>query len=520
MSKFLDKFLYPNIDGDAGSRKNYIKLLESGHFTDRVVYGISDKDKSFKILNPVEAPGALFCGGMGSGKSVAMKFTVGTNICTNSEDTFFIFFDALKGMEDYNQFFKYTDNVAYAVNDITKIVPLFELLYEEMMGRREAFSKVGAKNITEYNRIVKEKDPKAQKAARIMICFEEFHCIPLSTQINYRMNYDIPGSLAYKFSEIMKVGRSYGFNFCVATQRANGEEVPNNLKVGLSLIMAFRMNTPGEAANLNLAHNSMITVSNRGRCAYEEGFMQFPYINDETFEFLIQKYRKPFKAKMFTHSVEKFQKSFKSVGMDELIKEKSLKDVLTFYAQYNELDVVKKLLTFFKFEDIEIQSNTSYVVNYTATKYGKKYAIKIYKGRSSMNNSVENDALIKGTKYLNCDKILMLGFETSSLPQLKTQGLDILQCNWDVLLHAANVIDNKEVTTFDKYKEMYHSIPLSDPRDYMTEEELELFNKSEEENANLEKDLFEEDEDSDNFLKEIPKESLEDIRNRIKNSLL
>lgn len=519
MIKLINKLLYPFNSTQVGSRSHYIKLLESGRFNDRVVYGLSDKDKTFKVLNPVDAPGALFCGGMGSGKSVAMKFTVGTNICTNSEDTIFIFFDALKGMEDYNQFFKHTENVAYAVNDITKIVPLIELLHEEMMGRREEFSRVGAKNINEYNKIVKEKDQKAKKAARIMVCFEEFHCIPLSTQVNYRMNYDIAGSLAYKFNEIMKVGRSYGFNFCIATQRANGEEVPNKLKTGLSLIMAFRMNTPGEAANLNLAHNSMITVSNRGRCAYEEGFLQFPYIDDKTFEFLIEKYKKPFKAKMFVHPLEKFQKSFKSVGMDDLIKEKPIKEILTFYAQYNEFDVVNKLLTLFKFENVEVQKNTSYVVNYTATKYNKKYAIKIYKGRSSLGNAVENEALLKGAKYLNCDKMLLLGFETSSLPTIKTQNsLEIIQASWDVLLHAANIIDNKDNTNFDEFKEMYNTLSISDPRDNMSLEEIQEY--EEQEKTLLGDSVIEAETDSDDFLKEIPKESIEDIRNRIKQSLL
>ena len=85
VGNFINKILMVSTGKVDGDFKSYLRKIESGDFRDRFCYGVSDSKKGFHTLDPVSAPGALYCGSMGSGKSVGMYFTTFTHLMTNSD---------------------------------------------------------------------------------------------------------------------------------------------------------------------------------------------------------------------------------------------------------------------------------------------------------------------------------------------------------------------------------------------------------------------------------------------------
>ena len=504
LRNILNKLLLAPTDKVEGDVKSYVRAVESGKFRDKVVFGISDQERGFHSLDPVKQPGALYCGGMGSGKSIAMRFTVGTHLATNSENTFYILVDTLKGMTDYVMLFKdktddfgnvleenpFKKNVVAAVNDSSKIVPVIDMVHAECMDRKEEFSRVGANNIYSYDKIMKEKAAESGEEfnglARIMVCIEEFHAIPNSPQVKFAMRVDQQGSVASKLKELMRVGRSYGIIFMFATQRATSEDVPSQLKPGLSMMMAFRMNNPGEASAMNLPHAQDIGVKQRGRCAYEDGFIQYPYIDDKALEELLKRYYKPLKAKLLKYQPEDYHNALGGEGNDGMVWIKPFADIVKFASQYELKTIAKRLLREFKIET-ELQSNPAYVADMIGTKYDDKYAIRLINNREQGNRK-EIESLQKGAEILGCNKLLVIVSEismpsgVSNLERSKDENIIILEN--DDLIQIANMLDSKkELEEKGKFHELYLRYQIADVRDMneaLSEEDIEKVEKEKE----------------------------------------
>ena len=495
--KILDKILLAPTEKVEGDVKSYIQAIESGRFRDKVVFGISDEERGFHVLDPVKQPGALYCGGMGSGKSIAMRFTVGTHIASNSENTFYILVDTLKGMTDYTMLFqdetddfgniikknKYKKNVVAAVNDSSKIVPVIDMIHAECMARKEEFSRVGANNIYSYDKIMKEKATEAGEEhpglARVMVCIEEFHAIPNSPQVKFPTRVDQQGSIANKLKELMRVGRSYGIGFMFATQRAISEDVPSQLKPGLSMMMAFRMNNPGEASAMNLPHAQEIGVKQRGRCAYEDGFIQYPYIDDKVLQVLLDRYYKPLKAKLLKYQPEDYHKALGGEGNDGMVWIKPFADIVKFASQYDLKTIAKRILKEFKIET-ELQLNQAYVADMIGTKYDDKYAIRLINDRSQ-GSKKEIEALQKGAEILGCNKVLIIVSDISNPPGVsnfeRDKSDDKIVLDNDDLIQLANMLDSRsELEEKGKFHELYLRYNIADVRDLnsdLNDEELE-----------------------------------------------
>lgn len=534
LKKIIEKIFLapiPNVEGDIHS---YIKAIESGKFKNKIVYGVSDKEKGFLAYDPVKNPGALYCGSMGSGKSIAMRFSVATNIATNSENTVYLLMDPLKGMTDYAYLFDgkkmdFSKNVAHAVNDAAKIVPLIDMVYDEAMERKLLFSVFSCKNIydidfklneiyqliksenpsneedlfniiqsssnikdeikNEFNtlkeekklylkimsqliEVIRNKEEKHPGISRIMICIEEFHKIPTSPFVKFNMKVDSEGSVANKMKELMRVGRSYGIAFMFATQRGTAEDVPTSLKPGLSVMMCFKMSTPGEAGALNLPHANEITNEQRGRCAYEGGFIQYPYLDDKPLETLMKKYYKPLKSYFLKYDMEEYKTAFSGKGNSGMVKIKPFSELIKFANQFQFEDIVERLLSKFNIET-KIQENKAYVAEQIGIKGKDKYAIKLIKERGD-GSEKEIEALKVGAEKLGCNKILIIGvdFIPPNLSRVKDENIIVL--DKDDLIQIANVFDNEEVLKEEgSYNEMYLSFALSSRTDLGLEEILE-----------------------------------------------
>lgn len=408
---FLDKFLLISANPKTFNFKEYMKTIESGKWYDKFVFGISEHEKDFLIVNPVEQPGALFFGGMGSGKSTGMKFSVITRFISNSEHDVYILMDPQKGMTDYKTMFPYRGNVALALNDASKIIALVDMLYEECMARKEAFSKVQANNGFEYERIMRKKNPNYH-LARIFVCFEEFHAIINSEALKFAYKCDNEGTAAYKFKQLLKISRSYFFFFALANQRASSDDTPSALKAGITTFLGFRVNNPGDAAVANLPLAADIPSNLRGRCVTENGYMQFPFLPDDAAEVLLKKYYRPLKGEMMKYKIDDFHKALEGEGNEGLVLIKPFKEILVQLYGVSPNDVCMRYLKTFNFE-VEKQSNAALAVQLIAVRDGKRYAVMCVTQRlQTSDKSLE--AFKAGAQILDCDHAIIMSNEAIS----------------------------------------------------------------------------------------------------------
>jgi hypothetical protein len=459
LSSFINKFLVVPVKSEDINTKSYLKSIESGRWTDKIVYGVTEHEKGFFSVNPVEQPGALYIGGMGSGKSMAMKFSLVTRMATNSEHDMYIFIDALKGMTDYKALFNY-DNVITVLNDPAKITAVIDMIHEECMARKDAFSAVGAANGYAYENEMRKKDPNF-KLARLIIVFEEFHSIPNNEYIKYGMKCDTPGTAAYKLRELLRISRSYLFNVMAASQRCTPDDFPSSLKPGITTLMAFRVNNPGDAAAANLPACADIPSALRGRCAYENGFMQYPYFPEphpadkcqvkgcpdhgqDNATIVLQKYVKPFTAKLLKYSIADYRKALQGEGNSGMARVRPLKEVLLNITQYNPADVFTRVLENFNFA-VKKQTNTAHVATMIAEKDGEKYAVMTISQRQQQTSEKNISALREGAKTLGCTGVIILSTESISPSALSTlrQELTVISADGDDLMRIADVLDNR-----------------------------------------------------------------------------
>lgn len=277
----------------------YVALVESGVWKNKVVLGISSKDKSFATADPYSQPGQVFVGGMGSGKSLAARFTLATHLACNSENTFYFLVDLFKGMFDYQDLFTFKSNVAPIIDSYEKLSSLLKMLSEEIEERKIEFDRVGAVGIDEYDEITLAQNKNSQRLTRIMVCIEEFHSI-IGRLAQERNN---PGTAGFHLRMIMRVGRSYGINVLVSTQRATANEFQSWLGAGLSFFMAFRLNNPGDAEAAGLPPAD-IRANQRGLCVFKDGFMQFPYLTGKDLLKVLRKSVKPNNSRFLTSNFQ------------------------------------------------------------------------------------------------------------------------------------------------------------------------------------------------------------------------
>jgi hypothetical protein len=502
LRKLVNKFLMVPEESEPTDLKGYLKMIESGKLHNKLCYGIAEDKRGFHIVDPKDNPGSLSVGSMGSGKSVGIKFTLITRMLSNSEHDFFVLVDPLKGMADYSCLFPYTENVVTALNNPAKLVTVIDMLHAECMARKDAFSEVQAPDIYTYEKIMKKKNPNF-RLARIVICFEEFHLIPNSEYIKFGYKVDVVGSAAYQLKELMRISRSYGFTFHFGTQRATPEDVPSTLKPGLTTMIAFRVTNAGDAGAMNLPQAADIRSEQKGRCAYEGGYMQYPYFTDETAIRLLKKYYSPLKAKMLKYSVADFHKALEGEGNDGMVWVKPYKDILMNITQFNPLEVYTRFLQSFNFK-VERQTNSALGVQLIAERNNIKYAVLAVMPDTQNSRSSVTPKTIQvfkdGAKILGCENAIFIS-SSSGGRDVNGDSFFKFTADGEDLHRISEVLDNsKKLEASGNYTELFNKLVFAkDP----------VFKK---ESKDLDEDESNDDDDDDGSTKD----ALAELRKKMK----
>lgn len=256
---------YQNINNDLLSKILPIPLLDDEMYLGRIENGNPNiVDFSFR-------PGVAMIGSMGSGKSKS-AFTMLAYKLLSSENNLIFIVDTVKGAMDYIKLFSF-NRVVPVLNNPETVPSLLHVIGKELKERIKLFTQMGVSSISQY------EEKSKNKLSRIIIHFEEFQTIP--ELLKYYMQIDNSNAPAYKLREIVRIGRSYGIWISLVTQRGTSYEIPNDLKVGLNNVLAFKMNQAMDAVAFNRHKSMEIKVNQQGRCVDEDKFIQFDSVSDE-----------------------------------------------------------------------------------------------------------------------------------------------------------------------------------------------------------------------------------------------
>jgi len=479
IKSLVNKLLVAPLDQEEVDFPGYLRSIDAGKWHNKLVFGISEQLRGFLTVDPVKDPGALFIGSMGSGKSIAGRFTVLTRMLSNSEHDLYLLIDPQKGMTDYKVFFTYTDSVVTALNDSAKVVPVIDFVFSEVEARKEAFSKIGAKDGYEYEEMIRKGvtingkfvQDSNYKLARIFIVMEEAHAVIASDHVQYLQRNDQNNSTAGKLRMLQRIGRSYMICFILCTQRATADDVPSSLKVGLQTLLAFRVNSGSDAAAANLPSAQDIPASVKGRCVYGDNLsMQFPFIDNDTCEALLKKYYKPFVGKLLKYQVSDYRIAMEGEGNDGLVQVKPFTDIISNIKDFNPLAVFTRFLEYFEFK-VTRNTNPAYEVSLIAERDDEKFAVLC-----SVDSSYDNQAIVQafheGAKMLGCSGLITMSVSKSSSSGYGF-GKDSSKSNSDFknnitldgpgLTRIAKVLDNKHKfeDKEDQFELMLNKLPLA-----------------------------------------------------------
>lgn len=337
----LKSLFFPQREDEDFSFKRYLRDLNNGVFRDNWNLGVLDT-KEYLLKKFHLEPNAAFIGSMGSGKSQALCYSIITWMAANSDQTVLFIADTLKGANDFKSLFEY-DQVYPVLSSEQGIHKLLDLASDEAMSRRDRFNEVQAENIIEYEKkIRKETGNQNYKLARIVILIDEFHAVPYNI-LNFDKDYKTPNTSAFKFHQLMRIGRSMGIWFLICSQKGTKSDIPPEIIPNFTQKQIFRVNRNEASYFLSDTKAAEIRTDQKGRCETDFGSVQFPFMPVATQVKLLKKYMKPLDAECAYLTPKLITDYLGGRSTEELYRLKKLPDLIEGLETYDHELVVEMI---------------------------------------------------------------------------------------------------------------------------------------------------------------------------------
>ena len=445
MASILEKIFLPKSKRKSFTTDKYIKDLNNKKFRDYFNLGVcEDKGGSWLMKDFTKEPNALYVGAMGSGKSMACRFTLTTWMLANSDKTILFLVDTVKGAEDYNLFFEY-DQV-YPVFDPEGVHKVIDLVYEEAMARTEKFKEVGASSVNEY------EDKTGEKMSRCIVLLEEFHSLTHNV-INFEKEYKNEGTTANKFHTLMRIGRSIGTWFFACSQKSTKSDVPSEVVPNFTQKQIFKVSRAEASYVLGNDKPAKLRTDQQGRCYTDFGEVQFPYIDDNSTRKLLNKYVVDNDAECARLTTSMIRDVLAGKSTKEQYKHKKLTELAKRFQHINSQLVITMLHEEMGCPDIEeINMNTDrYGISHVVTfQNGEKAAIMIKTQKKITAKHIQQ--LMDGIQHHKCKKgILYTSADTpaQSLYNM-ANGNNIEIVDQEDLIHLAQRIEDAKTNGFNE----------------------------------------------------------------------
>ncbi len=178
------------------------------------------------VMDLAAMPHLLIAGATGSGKSVCINAIIATLLCTHTPDTLrFLMIDPKRvELTGYNGI---PHLIAPVVVDIERVVNSLRWATREMERRYKLFSKVGARNIESYNRILSEHGEAL--LPYIVIVVDELADLMMAA----------PEEVEQLVCRLAQMARATGIHLIIATQRPSVDVVTGLIKANFPARIAF-----------------------------------------------------------------------------------------------------------------------------------------------------------------------------------------------------------------------------------------------------------------------------------------
>lgn len=300
--------------------------------------------------------------------------------------------------------------------------------------------------------------------AQIYVFVEEFYGITQSKKIDFHNKYDVEGTPAFQFFKLMRAGRSQGISLCVATQRANYDDIPSHIKAGITSWFVFKVNNPSDAAAVDVKGSEQITSDSRGKCATENGLMQYPYLNKRTVEF-IDSCATPFDAVFASTTLDGIREALSMPGLKGLVAIKKFSYIVDNTGSLPIKDIGERYLKEFGF-DVKDQKNDAYQIDLIAERDGIKYGV-LLEGNEDPTTKKNKIASIvsKHLKTLKLDSVIILDVSdranSRDLESIATE-LDGYHVDYDNVKHSCEVLDKRdEFESKEEFDEEFADLVLN-----------------------------------------------------------
>lgn len=341
---------------------------------------------------------------MGSGKSVAANFSILTWMLANSDQTVLFIADTLKGANDYQALFD-CDQVFPVLSSEAGIHRVIDLMYDEAMARREAFNEVQAENMYEYEKKMRKiKNDPNFKIARCVLLIEEFHAIPYNI-LNFDKDFKIPNTSAFKFHQLMRIGRSMGTWVVACSQKGTKSDIPSEIIPNFTQKQIFRVNRNEASYFLSDTKAAEIRTDQKGRCETDYGSVQFPYVPISTQVKLLKKYNQPLTAECCYLTPKLIEDYLGGRSTEELYRLKKLPDLIEGIEGYDHDLIIAMMHKRLEHKVTQIDSKIdpngiSLIVEWP----GKgRIAVMIRVGSKKITGK-HIHKLNKGMQYMKCDR--------------------------------------------------------------------------------------------------------------------
>lgn len=525
MASILEKIFLPKSKRKTFSTEFFLKDLNAQKFRNNFNLGVCEaKGGSWLMKDFIKEPNALYVGAMGSGKSMACRFTLTTWLLANSDQTVMFIIDTVKGAQDYKLFFPLEQ--VYPVLDPEGVHKVIDLVYEEAMARKDKFAEVGANSITSY------EDKTGEKISRCIVLLEEFHSLTHNV-INFEKEFKIEGTTANKFHTLMRIGRSVGTWFFACSQKSTKSDVPSEVVPNFTQKQIFKVSRAEASYVLGNDAPARLRTDQQGRCYTDFGEVQFPYIDDASTKKLLDHYCKENESECIRLTSSMIEDVLAGKSTREQYKHKKLSELAKIFPNVNSQLVITMLHEAMKYSEIEelnMASDKFKISHIVTSQKGERIAIMIKTQKKISSKHISQ--LMEGIDYYHCTKgILYTSADTpaqSLYNQANSNNIELV--DQEDLIHLAKRIEEAQGNGIDEIYEAdqlasdekengsYHK--LNKEENISVEQENKSITDKSDENLNEFLDEIDVDKEIEKGLEQIHKEQKIKEENEIEDLLL
>ncbi|PSL31092.1 S-DNA-T family DNA segregation ATPase FtsK/SpoIIIE [Planomicrobium soli] len=260
-------------------------------------------------------PHGLIAGATGSGKSVCINSLLVSLLYKSSpKDLKLLLIDPkMVELAPYNHI---PHLVSPVITDVKAATASLKWAVEEMERRYQLFAHVGVRDISRYNKTVKEKGDHAQHLPYILIIIDELADLMMMS----------PSDVEDAICRIAQKARACGIHLVIATQRPSVDVITGLIKSNIPTRIAFSVSSQVDSRTI-LDSQGAERLLGRGDMLYLGNGMSAPvrlqgtFVTDEEIETIIEHVRAQGKPEYFFKEEELMKRTTSPGEQDDLFEE-------------------------------------------------------------------------------------------------------------------------------------------------------------------------------------------------------